>query len=98
MPSQRSRHPRKTDFSRDTRVGVKIYGLVSNETPAGYRQKDAFAGCLRARPSVRRAQPKAGACAARGAAIYGAEGICKFICDIHSETYMHDIYIGRKPD
>ena len=30
-------------------------------------------------------------CAARGAAIYGAEGICKFICDIHSETYMHDI-------
>ena len=30
------------------------------------------------------------ACAARGAAIYGAEGICKFICDIPSETYMSD--------
>ena len=30
-------------------------------------------------------------CAARGAAIYGAEGICKFICDILSETYMSDI-------
>ena len=30
-------------------------------------------------------------CAARGAAIYGAEGICKFICDMPSETYMTDI-------
>ena len=30
-------------------------------------------------------------CAALCAAIYGAEGICKFICDIHSETYMSDI-------
>ena len=36
---------------------MKIYGFVSNEAPAGYRQKDAFAGCIRARPSVRRAQP-----------------------------------------
>ena len=34
---------------------------------------------------------KTRACAARGAAIYGAEGICKFICDILSETYMTDI-------
>ena len=34
---------------------------------------------------------KARDCAAQGAAIYGAGGICKFICDIHSETYMTDI-------
>ena len=34
---------------------------------------------------------KAGTCAAQGAAIYGAEGICKFICDIHSETYKTDM-------
>ena len=52
-PSMRTRHPRKTDFCRDSRVRVKIYGSVSNEAPAGYRQKDAFAGCLRARSSGR---------------------------------------------
>ena len=50
-PSQRTRHPRKTDFCLDSRVRVKIYGFVSNEAPAEYRQKDAFAGCIRrARP------------------------------------------------
>ena len=57
MLSLRTRHPRKTDFCRGSRVRVKIYGSVSNEAPVEYRQKDAFAGCIRARPSVRRAQP-----------------------------------------
>ena len=60
MPSKRSWHPRKTDFCRDSRVRVKNYGSVSNEAPVGYRQKDAFAGCIRARPSVRRAQYNGG--------------------------------------
>ena len=50
---QRTRHPREIYFCLLRSVGAKNYGFVSNEAPAGYRQKDAFAGCLRARSSGR---------------------------------------------